>query len=188
MKIVTNALIVFMFATAMLAQQPAKTGSDQQPKKDSDTTENKAIENFYKLAIAMYEVENGKRTNQRDYVMIGRTNGGPPARISVNTRVPVATEEKKLQYIDAGLSLSCNLKEQAGGKLQAQCDASISNFIRPEQLPESRNTGVSAPVLRTTNTNTWALLTLGKPVVIASIDDVNSAKRLQIEVTAAKLD
>ncbi len=188
MKMVTNALVVLTLATTMLAQQPAKATPDQQSRKDPENAESRPIESFYKLAIAMYEVENGKRINQRDYSMIGRTNSVPPARISVNTRVPVSTDTKQLQYIDAGLTLNCSLKEQAGGKLQAQCDANISNFVRPDQLPESHTTGVTAPVLRITNTTTWALLTPGKPVVIASVDDVNSAKRMQIEVMATKLD
>ncbi len=33
-----------------------------------------------------------------------------------------------------------------------------------------------------------ALLTPGKPQVLTSMDDVNSTKRMQVELTATKLD
>ena len=190
MKILSKVILILSLAASLVAQQPAKATSDQPAKKDAvESQETKPPDSFYKLSFALYELEDGKRVNQRDYSVIGRINGGPPPRISVSTRIPIYSEEKKMQYIDAGLSLNCNLKDQTGGKVQAQCDVSISGFIRPDQIPESRGNAVApAPVLRSTNTSTWAVLTPGKPAVIASIDDINSAKRMQIEVTATKLD
>ncbi|HEY1938897.1 MAG TPA: hypothetical protein VGJ33_13265 [Candidatus Angelobacter sp.] len=188
MKILAKVTLIFVLASSLFAQ-PAKNSVDQLPKKDAaETQEAKPIENFYKLTFAVYELEDGKRVNQRDYTVIGKTNSGPPPRVSVNTRIPVFTEEKNLHYIDAGLTLNCAIKEHTIGRLELQCDTSISGFVRPEQSAESRNTNASAPVLRSSNSNTWAILTPGKSMIISSIDDVNSTKRTQIEVTATKID
>ncbi|HZD93745.1 MAG TPA: hypothetical protein VE133_05785, partial [Candidatus Sulfotelmatobacter sp.] len=144
-------------------------------------------ENFFKLAFVMYELADAKRTNQRDYMLIGRTDN-QPSSIRISTRVPVYAEANKVTYIDAGLSIRCSLKEQVDRRVQFHCDIELSSFVRPDQLAGSGNAGPSAPVLRTTKIESWALLTLGKPAVLTTVDDVNSSKRMQVEVTATKID
>ncbi|HXO37168.1 MAG TPA: hypothetical protein VN872_00945 [Candidatus Acidoferrum sp.] len=189
MKVFIRGLLIFALVTGLFAQQPAKGTTDEPsgPKKDPIENRDPAPTfNFFKLTFVIYELDDGKRINQRDYMMIGKTNN-QPSSIRIGTRVPVYTEEKKMTYVDAGLTLRCGLKEQADRRLQAECDVEISSFIRPEQL-SGANSAPSAPVLRTTRTSSWALLTLGKAAVIATVDDVNSAKRMQVEVTATKVD
>jgi len=188
MKIFTRAILILALAASSFGQQePAKGTSEQPPKKDSgENRDPTPTYNFFKLSFVLYEVDDGKRTNQRDYMMIGKTDN-QASSLRIGTRVPVYTEEKKVTYLDAGLTLRCSIREQADKKLQLQCENEISSFVRPEQLAGS-GTGVPAPILRTTRTSSWALLTLGKPTLFATIDDINSAKRMQIEVTAMKLD
>jgi hypothetical protein len=197
MKIFAKAILALALASTLAAQQPAKDTSDQpakdQPSKkeilagrDGDT------ENFFKLAFAMYELEDGKRTNQRDYMMIGRTDN-QPSNIRVSTKVPITTEEKgkdkAYTYIDVGLRINCSMKEQVDRRLQLHCDIEISSFIRPEQIANATgNAGLAAPFLRTTRADSWALLILGKPAVLTTVDDINSTKRMQVEVTATKVD
>jgi hypothetical protein len=186
MKTFTKAILFLALATSLLGQQPAKGATDQPPKDSAENREPAATYNFFKLAFVMYELDDGKRTNQRDYMLIGKTDN-QASSIRIGTRVPVYTEEKKMTYVDAGVTLRCSIKEQADRRLQLQCENEISSFVRPEQLAGS-GTGVPAPILRTTRTSSWALLTLGKPTLFATVDDINSAKRMQIEVTATKLD
>lgn len=185
MKVLTKVIFVLALASGLLAQQPAK-GSADQPGKAEET---RPQDNFYRLNFVIYELEGGKRVNQRDYSLIAKANVNPSPSVRISTRVPVYSEEKKMQYIDAGLTLNCNVIDQATGKIQAHCEVDISGFVQHDQVPESRgNAVVPAPVLRSTRSNTWAVLTMGKPFLIASIDDINSAKRMQIEVTATKID
>jgi len=150
MKIFTRMLFVLALSGALLAQQPAKDTADQpakdQPAKKEVLAGREGItENFFKLAFAIYELDDGKRTNQRDYMMIGRTDN-QPSSIRVSTRVPVYTEERKMTYVDAGLTIRCSLKEQVDRRVQLHCDIEISNFVRPEQIASSGNAG---PVYRT---------------------------------------
>ncbi len=191
MKTLWKMIAVLILAPILLGQSPAKGAADPPAKKEaSETQEAKAapVENFYRLSFVIYEVEDGKRTNQRDYSMIGRTNGGPPATIRSATRVPIYSEEKKVTYVDAGLDIRCSLKEMVLGRLQAQCDVNISNFVLQDQIADGGRSAVGAPVMRTTNASTWAVLAPGKPAIISTIDDVNSKKRTQIEVTATRLE
>ena len=185
MKIFTKVIFVLVLASSLFAQQSAKRAADQ-PVKGEETHQ---PENFYKLSFAIYELEDGKRVNQRDYSMIAKANTNPSPSVRISTRIPIFTEENKMQYIDAGLSLNCNVIDQGAPKIQAHCEVNIGGFVQRDQVPESRGNAVaSAPVLRNTSSNTWAILTMGKPTVITSIDDINSAKRMQIEVTATKMD
>ncbi|MGZ4842434.1 MAG: hypothetical protein ACXV5J_11865 [Candidatus Angelobacter sp.] len=194
MKIFTKVILIVALASSLFGQQtPAKGTSEQPPKKDSgENREPAATNNFFKLAFVLYEVDDGKRTNQRDYMMIGRTDN-QPSSIRVATKVPIYTYEKAgdkaYTYIDAGLSIRCFLKEQVDSVVQLHCDIEVSSFVRPEQIASTTgNAGPAAPVVRTTRTDSWALLTLGKPAILNTVDDINSAKRMQIEVTATKVN
>jgi hypothetical protein len=194
MKIFTKVILIVALASSLFGQQtPVKGTSEQPPKKDSgENREPTATNNFFKLAFVLYEVDDGKRTNQRDYMMIGRTDN-QPSSIRVSTKVPITTAEKagdkQYTYIDVGLRINCSMKEQVDRRLQFHCDIEISSFIRPEQIANATgNAGLAAPFLRTTRTESWALLTPGKPAILNTVDDINSTKRMQIEVTATKMD
>jgi hypothetical protein len=197
MKFFTRILFVLALTGSLLAQQAGKdtadqTAKDQSAKKEVLAGQNGMTENFFKLAFVIYELDDGKRTNQRDYMMIGRTDN-QPSSIRVSTRVPIYTEvkgnDKQYTYIDAGLKINCSLKEQVDRRLQFHCDIEMSSFVRPEQIASATgHAGPEAPVMRTTRTESWALLTLGKPATLTTVDDINSTKRMQVEVTATKLD
>jgi hypothetical protein len=197
MKIFTKVILALVLASTLAAQQPAKDTSDQpakdqSPKKEVLAGAEGVTGNFFKLAFVMYELDDGKRTNQRDYMMIGRTDN-QPSSIRVATKVPITTAEKggdkQYTYTDVGLKINCSMKEQVDRRLQLHCDIEISSFIRPEQIANATgNAGLAAPFLRNTRTESWALLTLGKPAVLTTVDDINSTKRMQVEVTATKLD
>jgi len=192
MKTFIRMLLMVALAGTLLAQQPAKNtteqpANDQSAKKEVLAGREGMTENFFKLAFVIYELDDGKRTNQRDYMLIGRTDN-QPSSIRIATRVPVYTEEKKMTYVDAGLTIRCSLKEQVDRRVQFHCDLEISSFVTREQIASSGNAIAPAPVQRTTRIDSWALLTLGKPAVLATVDDINSAKRMQIEVTATKVE
>lgn len=193
MKIFTRILFVLALTGTLLAQQPpVKDTTDQPAKKEVLAGRDGNTENFFKLAFVMYELGDGKRTNQRDYMMIGRTDNHPSS-IRVATKIPITTEEKgkdkAYTYIDVGLRINCSMKEQVDRRVQLQCDIEMSSFIPPEQIASvTGNAGPVAPVLRTTRTESWALLTLGKPAILTTVDDINSTKRTQIEVTATRMD
>ena len=189
MKIFTKVILIVALSTSLLGQQQQKSTASPPPgpKDLSEVRDPAPTFNFFKLTFVIYELDNGKRTNERDYMMIGKTNN-QPSSIRIGTRVPVYTEEKKMTYVDAGLTLRCNLLEQADHRLQAECDIEISSFIRPEQVAGSENSVHSAPVLRTTRTSSWGFLTLGKPTLFATVDDIHSTRRLQVEVTATKIE
>src|SRR5437899_180953 len=101
MKMVYRMMMFFCLAAALLAQAPAKGATDPAAKKEAaENQESKPIpsETLYKLSFVISETEDGKRVNQRDYILIGNPNSGPHASVRVGTRVPIYSEEKKVQY------------------------------------------------------------------------------------------
>ena len=182
MKTILKFTLLFTLVSALAAQQPKDPPQSQ---------ENKFREEAYKLSFVIYETEDGKKINQRDYIMVVTSNpsgvGNPHSgNLRIGTRVPITSEDKKLTYIEAGLDIRCVLRDTEGGKLQGQFDIELSGFVLPEQAANAGGSG--NPVIRRTTSNSWTHITPGKSLMIASVDDLNSKKRTVIEVTATKLD
>jgi len=184
MKMILRLAFLLTFAASMLAQQVPKVPQSSSAK--SDASDQEVV---YKLSFAIYELQDGKRVNQRDYIMFARTNTAS-SDIRVSTRVPVYSEDKQMHYVDAGLNIRSSIKEDVPGKLQASFDIEVSNFVLADQVPNglTNPSSPNAPILRTINAQTRSSLTVGKPLVVASVDDVNSKKRMQVEVTATRAD
>ena len=99
--------------------------------------------------------------------------------IKIGTRVPVDTNIKQgeYQYIDVGTSIWCRLEERPNG-LSIAVRAEISNFAMPDQ---------TRPIIRQLSIKASTLAQLGKPMVVGSVDDPNSKRTFQLEVTVTKL-
>jgi len=61
-------------------------------------------------------------------------------------------------------------------------DVDVSSFALSEQ-PDLK----TSPVLRTLSQNVSARPALGRPTLLSSVDDVNSRKRTQVEVTVTRV-
>lgn len=171
MKRLFQLLFVLMLAPALVAQEGA-------PRK---------VHRIYKASFVIYELEDGKRINERSY-MLPVTSVDGNSRDSVlrtGTRVPVAVKEKEITYVDAGISIICNIIEQ-GDKYILFTSVEISSVVPPDPGADPR--AGSTPVLRTVRENSTTLVYPGKPTLVASVDDVNSKKRTQIEVTATRIE
>ncbi|HEX7285259.1 MAG TPA: hypothetical protein VF532_03715 [Candidatus Angelobacter sp.] len=178
MRTLLGVILAFALISSSAAQDQAKK---QEPAKGS-TPAAKAPES-YRLEFKIYELEGGKRTNERAYTMIGGVPGGW-TNLRTGTRVPVTTGEKST-YIDVGVRLDCHLSEE-GGKVFAQVRMEISSLVLPEPGNEPRSS--TMPVLRNTNADIGTEIKTGKPQIIASADDVNSKKKVQVELTATRIE
>jgi hypothetical protein len=135
---------------------------------------------FYRLDYLMYELEDGKRTNERTFTINAATNRRATG-IRVGTRVPIPAGDKGVNYIDVGLLLNATLDETPDG-LMLQTRADLNSVVPAGDTSARAN----EPLLRQLVAEAWNPLTLGKPILVSVIDDVNSKKRFQIEVTASK--
>ena len=134
----------------------------------------------YRLDFSVNELEDGKRINTRQYSL--NLNADDANEIKIGTRVPVDSGHDQFQYLDVGTSIWCRIGERSDG-IPLSVRADISNFAIPDQM-----TGHEArPVIRQLKINASTMALLGKTMVIGSVDDPNSKRQFQLEVTATKL-
>lgn len=181
MKKLLQLLLVVTCVSALQAQAPA-------------AQEAKPAEVAYKMTLKVFEVEDGKKINERSYVfpavatLAGQRTRSSGFKIGVRTPITVNVNDKdqrQIQYIDVGLNVECWL-EDIEGKLTANLSLEMSNFALPDQQEDPRRGG--DPVLRQLKQNFRVQISPGKPVLLTSLDDINSKKRTQIEVTATKFE
>ncbi len=181
MKKLWQLLLVLTFVAALQAQPP----TTQEPKPPSEVP--------YKVTLKVSELEDGKKINERSYVFpaVATLQGqrSRPSGIKVGVRTPITVNDndkaRQIQYLDVGINIDCTL-EDVDGKLTASLSIEMSNFALPEQAEDPRRGG--DPVLRQLKQNFRVQLPPGKSVQLTSLDDINSKKRTQIEVTATKFE
>jgi 3D (Asp-Asp-Asp) domain-containing protein len=134
----------------------------------------------YRLDFSVNELEDGKKINTRQYSLT--LNADDANEIKIGTRVPVEAEHESFQYMDVGTSIWCMIRERADS-IPLSVRADISNFAVPDQASGHE----SRPIVRQFKINASTLAQVGKPMVVGSVDDPNSKRQFQLEVTVSKV-
>ena len=141
----------------------------------------------YRLDFSFNELADGKTTNTRRYSM--NLTAGQSNEIKIGTRVPVASGtsipnmSSQYQYLDVGTNIWAQLREH-GDELILVVHGENSNV----DIASGQNSGALAPpVIRQIKIDGDTLLVIGKPIMIGSVDDPNSKRQFQLEVTVTKL-
>jgi len=133
----------------------------------------------YRLEFNVRELENGKRVNSRSYMMMAED--GSSARVRVGNRVPYQTAEKQYQYNNVGMNIDCRPHEQQEG-VALDVTVDFSSVAPSSETAPSFN-----PVFRSNRSEVQTVVAFGKPTLVTSLDDVESNRRYEIEVTATKV-
>jgi len=81
-----------------------------------------------------------------------------------------------------GTEIWSRLKERDGGLLlEVRCE--LSSFAIPDQANRTN----SMPLIRQLKINASTVAWPGKPMIVGSVDDPNSKRQFQLEVTTTKL-
>jgi len=136
----------------------------------------------YRLTYTLTEMDGSKRLGTQHFSLT--VNPGKDARIRLGSKVPIATESSnpasmapaQIQYQDIGLTIWARVKDFSAGVL---VDSEVDQTGVSE---EPSNVGRGDPVIRQARLQNTALLTLGKPVMLGSLDVPGSTRHLDIEV------
>lgn len=163
-------LILFATSKCMFAQQESKPAEPT---------------HYYQLSFSVQEVgDNGKVTNSRAYTTSISTRANSVERQSIRTgdKVPLKTDDKgNLQYIDVGVNIDCWGAQEVNGKLALQVTADVSTAAKA--------TDPSAPpVIRMNRWSANVLVPMGKPTIVLSSDDLQNKGKVQVELTATRID
>ena len=176
----TITILGFMICGLMAAHAqdsaPAKSSTET---KAAPVAADKPV-HAYRLDFSVNELEDGKKINSRQYSL--NLNADDANEIKIGTRVPVEAGHEQFNYMDVGTSIWCRIGERPDG-VPLQVRAEISNFAIPDQASGHE----SRPTIRQFKINASTLALLGKPMVVGSVDDPNSKREFQLEVTVTKL-
>lgn len=176
------AMLAFILTGVLAAQN---TAGDQPTKSESAAQaprEDKSI-NAYRLSFVLNELEDEKKINTRQYALNLVPGYEPSNELKIGTRVPVEAKQGEMQYIDLGTSIWSRMV-QHGDAVELEVHADMTNFADPGQ---STRPSTSMPLLRQLRINASTIATLGKPMVVGIVDDPNSKRQYQLEVTVSKL-
>jgi hypothetical protein len=179
MKRATSMRLAIAVMAFCLPLIPNSASAQQEKGKEVATTEQKPVV-AYRIEFNVREVEDGKRLNSRNYIMV--VEDGSFASFRVGNRIPIVGGEKQYLYNDVGMNIDCRPRERGDG-VSLEIRMESSSVVAQEQPP----TGSTNPVLRQQRSNITPIVTLGKPTLVASMDDVISNRRYEIEVTATKV-
>jgi len=177
--IVGTALILTCSCAGVLAQ--AGSGN-----KEGSTNNEPVAPKTYRLTYTVSELDGAKHLGTQRYAMTIDTGTGN-AQIKLGSRVPIATgsfntenpanpANVQFQYLDVGLNISARVREFATGM------EVVSKLEQSGVAEEKSSIGANDPVIRQATLENTALLTLGKPVMLGSLDVPGSTRHLDIEV------
>ncbi len=99
----------------------------------------------------------------------------------VGTRVPYLTGPNNYSYADVGVNIDARLNDTPRG-LALDSNIDISSLLGD---PKAASAPGTLPVIAQVRTNVTHSITVGKPTVIAVIDDPVTLKKFEIEATLA---
>lgn len=172
----TLALICPLTLTAQATKSAERTDAES-PKASGPT---------YRLTYTVTESEGAKRLGVQHFALTLTSTpyGGPLAELKTGSKVPVVTGSynvasaqalSQFSYIDVGLNISARLKEYTNGQ-------QVETKVEQSSVAEQSNGETHQPVVRQAVLQTTALLALGKPLILGSLDTPASLHHLEVEV------
>jgi len=178
--LVAGALLSFLMLGAGATQAAAQDSAT--PKRAAEASE---PGHAYRLDFTVNEIEDGKKVNSRQYSM--NLNAPDESEIKIGTRVPVEVKNSEIQYMDVGTNIWCRMRDRRdvtwlGNDVLINVRSEISNFAAPDQTGQTMR-----PIVRQMKIEASTIATIGKPMVVGVVDDPNSKRQFQLEVTVTKL-
>ncbi len=165
MKKMAHALIALLLAAPVLAQESTK---------------------FYRLDFVLKELDENKVVSQKTYSTSMSTDARQGALIRSGTKVPYSTGPGNYSYVDVGVNIDCQRIQEVNGQLMAQVSAEISSVPAPSGAP-GESAVPAIPVVRQNRWNSGAVVAIGKATTLFSSDDLNTKRKLQLELTATPI-
>lgn len=174
-------ICLMLCAASAVAQDPPASPKPQPEKASEEKAKPRPPIEQYHLEFSINELEDGKKTNSRQYSMNLATNESN--EIKIGTRVPVEVKEGEIQYIDVGTNIFARIGEDRDQTPELTVRAENSSFAMDSNPGDKHD---SRPI-RQLKMGGTVLLPVSKPVIIGSADDPNSRREFQLEVAVTKI-
>ena len=157
----TTILIGLCAALPVLAQDPSK---------------------FYRLDFVLREFDDNKLVSTKSYSAIA--SGDEKNKVSIRTgnKVPYQGMAGATNYTDVGVNIDVYRVQDWNGQLSVSISADVTTIPSPS---DSQN--AMLPHIRQNRWQSTVVLPGGKPALLFSSDDLNSKRKLQLELTATPI-
>ena len=143
----------------------------------------------YRLTFTTTESDGSKRVGVQHFAMI--VAAGQRTVMKQGSKVPIATgsssgsgsagAQTQFTYVDVGMNFDASIDELANG---ARLRSKVEQLSIAEQ---TSGVGAQDPIIRQSSLEGTSFLTLGKPVVLGSIDVPGSTRHLDVEVVMEQI-
>ena len=189
-----NSLLVMILIAACLMPLVLKNAAGQESG-NKPAAEASEPGHAYRVDFLVSELEEGKKINTRQYAI--NLNSGEGDELKIGTRVPVEVKQGEIQYLDVGTNIWCRLRDSQNSApsehglkelswlkndVMLNLKAELSNFAVPDQQADRMR-----PAIRQMKIESSTIAVVGKQMVVGMVDDPNSKRQFQLEVTVARL-
>jgi type II secretory pathway component GspD/PulD (secretin) len=143
----------------------------------------------YRLTFTTVETDGSKRVGVQHFAMV--VTPGQRTVLKQGSKVPIATgsysatgntgAQTQFTYIDVGMNFDVTMDELANG---ARLRSKVEQLSMAEQ---TSGVGLQDPIIRQSDLEGTSFLTLGKPLVLGSIDIPGSTRHLDVEVVMEQI-
>lgn len=138
---------------------------------------------FYRLDFTVKELEEARVLSAKKYTAFSSTDEKwSGATIRSGTKVPYTTGTSPaathFNYVDVGVNIDVQMIREVSGQLLVRLVSEIST------IPASDAPITSNPIIRQNRWSSMATVEPGKPITLFSSDDLNSKRKLQLELVA----
>jgi len=149
---------------------------------------------LYKVEIDFHDGHDAAAMTNRRYTLLVKDSTkaifkvgsrNPTASGSFQPAVAGSMANTQYTYLDTGVYIECTVHE-SGGKIALHGSLDLSEIAPHDSAPASA--GVRNPTIQQTKLDLDTTVELGKPTVVASIDDPATARKLLVEATVTKAD
>jgi hypothetical protein len=146
-------------------------------------------DHFYRLVFAVEETNDaGTVSNARKYIATIVTE--PSQQIfKTGARIPIvpgkAGGDTQMTYVDVGVNFEVRQVKEEGDKLSFKLKAEVSSI--PADGPASAEPAPD-PVIRQNMWDSTVEIPIGKPTIVFSADDLQDKGRMQVELTATRVE
>jgi hypothetical protein len=140
---------------------------------------------FYRLDFVVKELDDNKVVSAKTYSTFATTDEKTGATVRAGTRVPYQIDKpgagSSVNYIDVGVNIDCPKLVEVDGRLVVHVTAEVSS------VPAGDTAAMTLPVVRQNRWKSVSVIPVAKPVTLFSSDDLNSKRKLQLELTATPM-
>jgi hypothetical protein len=164
-------LTLCIAASTLAGAQASPASAEKAEKKEA------RVYTTYMLTYNIYEVENGKRVNTRTHKIVLSDNNAS-AESKSEMRVPLPNTSP-VEYVNTGMVIRARLQ-------RTDAEPLLTTNMRMEFLAGDETQPATRPVLHTAEAEAVGNVKLDKPTLLAGIEEQQSKKNYQVEVTVTK--